>query len=195
MKLVVEIPAREEIEVRIFKQNIEPRVINETTAIAKIYDEELHRQQMPQTAAAIILSLYEANLALNCACRKMISIVLTSDVLDIPAQYQVTLSDKQILVYDKTSRYPCVVILLCDCKTRSYKELFRELKYHATRLKTAFNPDIITSDFEKALIKVVVDKCPQLRHAGYYFHFTQALYRNIQKLGLRIAYRNNKTKR
>ncbi|CAF4624304.1 unnamed protein product, partial [Didymodactylos carnosus] len=41
----------EEIEVRTFKQNIKRRVINETTAIAKIYDEELARQPMSQTAA------------------------------------------------------------------------------------------------------------------------------------------------
>ncbi|CAF1243625.1 unnamed protein product [Rotaria sordida] len=50
----------EEIEVRTFKQNIKPRVINETTAITKIYNEELARQQMSQTAAAIIPLPYEA---------------------------------------------------------------------------------------------------------------------------------------
>ena len=36
----------EEIEVRTLKQNIKRRVINETAAITKIYDEELARQQM-----------------------------------------------------------------------------------------------------------------------------------------------------
>ncbi|CAF4685582.1 unnamed protein product, partial [Rotaria magnacalcarata] len=52
----------EEIEVRTFHQNIKRRVINETTAITKIYDEELARQQMSQTAAAIMPSSYEASM-------------------------------------------------------------------------------------------------------------------------------------
>ncbi|CAF3588472.1 unnamed protein product [Rotaria sp. Silwood1] len=214
------LPSPEEIEVRTFKQNIKRRVINETTAITKIYDEELARQQMSQTAAAIIPSSYEAN----------------------SAPYQVTLSGEQFVLCDKTLRnkrlllfgtdqqlkflfsakhimmdgtfdtcpphfdqvytihaikhekgYPCVIGLLCDRKARTYRELFRELKTHATRLKAAFNPHIITSDFEKALIRAVADEFPQARHAGCYFHFTQALYRNIQTLGLTTAYRGNET--
>ncbi|CAF3217150.1 unnamed protein product, partial [Rotaria sp. Silwood2] len=91
--------------------------------------------------------------------------------------------------------YPCVIGLLCDRKARTYRELFRELKHHATRLKTTFNPNTITSDFEKALIKAVADEFPQARHTGCYFHFTQALYRNIQKLGLTTAYRDTETTR
>ncbi|CAM4801162.1 unnamed protein product [Rotaria magnacalcarata] len=229
----------EEIEVRTFHQNIKRRVINETTAITKIYDEELARQQMSQTAAAIMPSSYEANSGLNRARRKMTPVLPTSYVFDIPAQYQVTLNDEQFLLCDKTLHnkrlllfgtdqqliflfsakhilmdgtfdtcppyfdqvytihaikhekgYPCVIGLLCNRKARTYRELFRELKHHATRLKTTFNPNTITSDFEKALIKAVADEFPQARHAGCYFHFTQALYRNIQKLGLSTAYRD-----
>ncbi|CAF1141829.1 unnamed protein product, partial [Didymodactylos carnosus] len=84
----------EEIEVRTFKQNIKRRVINETTAITKIYDDELARQPMSQTAAAIIPSSYEANSGLNRARRKMTPILPKSYVFDIPAQYQVTLGDE-----------------------------------------------------------------------------------------------------
>ncbi|CAF4647498.1 unnamed protein product, partial [Didymodactylos carnosus] len=80
-------------------------------------------------------------------------------------------------------------------KARTYTQLFRELKHHATRLKTTFNPNTITSDFEKALIKAVAEEFPQARHAGCYFHFTQALYRNIQKLGLSTAYRDSESTR
>ncbi|CAF4718282.1 unnamed protein product, partial [Rotaria sp. Silwood2] len=77
-------------------------VINETTAIAKIYDEELARQQMSQTAAAIMPSSYEANSGLNRARRKMTPVLPTSYVFDIPVQYQVTLNDEQFLLCDKT---------------------------------------------------------------------------------------------
>ncbi|CAF3786921.1 unnamed protein product [Rotaria socialis] len=223
----------EQIEVRTFKQNIKRRVINETTAIAKIYDEELAQQHMSQTATAIMPSSYEANSGLNHALRTMTPVIPKSYVFDIPTQYQVTLSDEQFILCDKTihnkrlllfgtdqqlkflfsakhimmsgpldtcppyfdrvyySRcYPCIIGLLCDRKGRTYKDLFRELKLHATRLQTTFNPNTITSDFEKALIKAIADEFPQARHAGCYFHFTQAVYRNIQKHGLTTAYRD-----
>ncbi|CAF4234089.1 unnamed protein product [Rotaria sp. Silwood2] len=219
----------ENIEVRTFKENIKRRVINETTAITKIYDEELARQQMSQTAAAIMPSSYEANSGLNRARRKMTPVLPTSYAFDIPAQYQVTINDVQFVLCDETLHnkrlllfstdqqltflfsakhimmdgtfdtcppyfdqvytihaikhekgYPCVIGLLCDRKARTYRELFRELKHHATRLKTTFNPNTITSDFEKALIKAVVD---------------EAFYRNIQKLGLSTAYRDTETTR
>ncbi|CAF4164323.1 unnamed protein product, partial [Rotaria sordida] len=234
----------EEIEVRTFKQNIKRRVINETTVITKIYDEELARQQMSQTAAAIIPSSYEANSGLNRARRKMTPVLPMSYVFDIPAQYQVTLNDAQFLLCDKPlsnkclllfgtdeqltflfsvkhimmdgtfgtcppyfdqvytihavkheKSYPCVISLLCDRKAATYRELFRELKHHATRLKTIFNPNTITSDFEKALIRAVAHEFPQARHAGCYFHYTKAIYRNIQNFGLTKAYCDNEITR
>ncbi|CAF1483051.1 unnamed protein product [Didymodactylos carnosus] len=79
-------------------------LINETTAITKIYDEEFARQQMSQTAAAIIPSPYEANSGLNRARRKMTPVLPTSYVSDISAQYLVTLGDEQFLLCDKTLR-------------------------------------------------------------------------------------------
>ncbi|CAF0873328.1 unnamed protein product [Didymodactylos carnosus] len=213
----------EEIEVRTFKQNIKRRVINEITVITKIYDEELARQPMSQTAAASCIIVFliggveefiylassfhhhmkQVYSGLNRARRKMTPILPKSYVFNIPAQYQVTLGDEQFLLCDKTLHtkrlllfgYPCVIGLLCDRKARTYTQLFCELKHHATRLKTIFNPNTITSDFEKALIKAVAGEFPQAQHASCYFHFTQALYRNIQNLGLTTAYRDTESTR
>ncbi|CAF0940968.1 unnamed protein product [Didymodactylos carnosus] len=91
--------------------------------------------------------------------------------------------------------FPCVIGLLADRTHRTYVELFRELKDHATNLKMNFNPSRITSDFEKALIKAVASEFPQAHHSGCYFHFTQAIYRNIQTLGLTTAYRDDEDSR
>ena len=50
------------------------------------------------------------------------------------------------------------------------------------------DPSIITSDFESGLISAVRDEFPNARHQGCYFHFTQAIWRKVQKLGLSTLY-------
>ncbi|CAF4958792.1 unnamed protein product [Rotaria sp. Silwood1] len=50
---------------------------------------------------------------------------------------------------------------------------------------------MITSDFEPALIKTVANEFPNTRHIGCNFHFVNAIYRQIQHLGLVTDYRND----
>ena len=60
--------------------------------------------------------------------------------------------------------YLYVISLLHDCKARTYRELFHELKHYANRLKIVFNPNTITNDFEKVLVKVLADKVRIFTH-------------------------------
>ncbi|CAF4313054.1 unnamed protein product, partial [Rotaria sordida] len=54
--------------------------------------------------------------------------------------------------------FPCVIGLLTG-KTRSiYERMFDELTFYANRLNLLFEPERITSDFEKSLIKAVSNK-------------------------------------
>ncbi|CAF2860587.1 unnamed protein product [Rotaria sp. Silwood2] len=58
-------------------------------------------------------------------------------------------------------------------------------------MKLDFAPKIIMSDFESALMDVVKTEFIAASHSSCYFHFTQAIYRNIQPLGLYTIYNND----
>ncbi|CAF0877561.1 unnamed protein product [Rotaria sordida] len=138
----------EHVQVRKLKKRVKDRVTQENISIGKIYDDELARSQLSQTALAVAPTAEEAT-------------------------------------------FPCVIGLLTG-KTRSiYERMFDELTFHANRLNLLFEPERITSDFEKSLIKAVSNKFPSARHSGCYFHFTQCIYRKIQSLGLDISYRED----
>ncbi|CAF1423100.1 unnamed protein product [Adineta ricciae] len=47
-----------------------------------------------------------------------------------------------------------------------------------------FNPSIIISDFEGSLRDIIKTEFPNSEDVRRYFHFTQAVYRNVQTLGL-----------
>ncbi|CAF4808973.1 unnamed protein product, partial [Rotaria sp. Silwood1] len=85
----------------------------------------------------------------------------------------------------------CVIALLGNRTAIIYKELFSILANNARRLDLQFRPQKITSDFEPALIKTVANEFPNTRHIGCNFHFVNAIYRQIQHLGLVTAYRND----
>ena len=54
---------------------------------------------------------------------------------------------------------PCVIALLPDRSATIYKQLFQLLDEQATDLNMAFEPEVITSDFETGLIKTVKTTC------------------------------------
>ncbi|CAF1297611.1 unnamed protein product [Adineta steineri] len=85
----------------------------------------------------------------------------------------------------------CVIAILCGRSSIIYKELLAILCQHARRMKLRFHPARITTDFEHALIKTLGDEYPNVNHTGCYYHFTNALYRQIQHLGLTAAYRDD----
>ena len=56
-----------------------------------------------------------------------------------------------------------------------------------------FDHKVIISDFESGLIDAVRNQFPGATHTGCHFHFTQAVWRKVQHLGLVTAYSNTDT--
>ena len=80
----------------------------------------------------------------------------------------------------------------------------------ATQRDNTFSPSVLMSDFESGTIPVIKSEVrkkhqsntsnlilqfPSSKHHGCLFHFTQALYRQIQQLGLQQEYLNNEAVR
>ncbi|CAF3034371.1 unnamed protein product, partial [Rotaria sp. Silwood2] len=84
--------------------------------------------------------------------------------------------------------FPCIFCLLPDRKKSTYQQLFQVLKDMAASMNRIFKPERIISDFESSLVSIIPAEFPQAVHQGCYFHYTQAIYRRIQSLGLSTAY-------
>ena len=79
-----------------------------------------------------------------------------------------------------TKRTRLLVNALIPKETETtYNVLFYNLKE-----KFVFNPKIFTTDFHKSSSKAIKNNFPNVYLVKYFFHFTQAIFRRIQKLGL-----------
>ncbi|CAF2875167.1 unnamed protein product [Rotaria sp. Silwood2] len=84
--------------------------------------------------------------------------------------------------YDQS--FPCVFGLLPNRLKGTYHFMFQELKSTATQMQLNFTPKSIMTDFEPALISVITAEFSGAIHSSCYFHFTQAVYRALQRVGL-----------
>ncbi|CAF1562174.1 unnamed protein product [Rotaria magnacalcarata] len=78
--------------------------------------------------------------------------------------------------------------LLPDRKKSTYRFVFEELEGLAVRMNLVFSPSTIITDFEPSLAEAIISEFTSSNHIGCYFHFTQAVYRQIQRLGLSSGY-------
>lgn len=77
-------------------------------------------------------------------------------------------------------------------RTRStYFELFSKVRRSMSDLNLVFNPDVIVTDFEAAVIEATRQQFPQARQVGCFFHFGQAIWRKVQDLGLAARYKSD----
>jgi len=83
---------------------------------------------------------------------------------------------------------PLVFALLSSKTFATYFELFNVIMFHVVRVGGVFNPTVIMSDFESVLIELVRTQFPNSLHSGYHFHFTQAVWRKVQEIGLSTLY-------
>ena len=82
-----------------------------------------------------------------------------------------------------------MVYMLLPNKTReTYNQAFTLLKETAQSQGIHIRPDTIVTDFEVGLIQAVELNFPIASLTGCYFHFTQALWRKIQGVGLQTEY-------
>ncbi|CAF3357487.1 unnamed protein product [Rotaria socialis] len=88
---------------------------------------------------------------------------------------------------------PCVFCLLVNKKALTYRHIFLELKEKAKERGKVFSPITIMSDFESGVIPVLKSEFPSSKHYGCFFHFCQAVYRQIQHLGKQKDYSSNES--
>ncbi|CAM4946602.1 unnamed protein product [Rotaria socialis] len=230
----------EHIEILSLKSNIKQRVVTEATPIGRIYDEEVAKAQLSQTALSIVASAQDAKSPLNRIRRLETPLLPKSCRFDIPTLYNHTINVERFLLYDKMRRnkrilifatddqlrvlfkakhilmdgtfsscppffdqvytlhaikfeqsFPCVFALLTGRSSSIYKEMLQQLEEEAERLQMDFVPNQITTDFEKALVKPLREQFVGATHSSCYFHFTQAVYRAIQRVGLSTSYNND----
>ena len=75
---------------------------------------------------------------------------------------------------------PLVYCLLTSKTRATYFELFAKIRRAMSDLNLTFDPDIIVTDFEIAVIEATKQHFPRARHVGCFFHFGQALWRKVQ---------------
>ena len=87
--------------------------------------------------------------------------------------------------------YNCGYILLKNKKKDIYKKAFSRLKSSAYEINYILDPKLVLLDFEKAAISAINEVYPNCQVIGCYFHFIQALWKNIQYKGLTNEYRTD----
>ncbi|CAN7946778.1 unnamed protein product [Ixodes pacificus] len=69
------------------------------------------------------------------------------------------------------------------------RDAFEHFRTALTDLSLSVSFDLVRTDFELALIQAILFVFPGARHRGCHFHFSQAIWRKVQALGLSKAYR------
>lgn len=84
---------------------------------------------------------------------------------------------------------PVVYALLPDKRTLTYVHLFNVLSDTARRMNKTFEPSLIMTDFESGLTKgISLEFSSKTIQKGCFFHYCQAIYRQVQSLGLSTMY-------
>lgn len=89
---------------------------------------------------------------------------------------------------------PMAFCLLRGKEVGLYQQVLKRIKQrirHVTRQE--FDIRRCICDFEISLIRALQTEFPRVTVKGCYFHFTQSIWRRIQKLGLATAYKRSKT--
>ena len=88
-------------------------------------------------------------------------------------------------------QFPLVYALLPNKSQATYVRAFELVKQKAHSLHVSLEPQIILSDFELAIKQAVELSFPTTDFRGCYYHFSQALMRKFQNIGLQVAYRED----
>jgi len=75
-------------------------------------------------------------------------------------------------------------------KASDYRSVLRALK---AACSGEYRVSICVADFEKAAWKAFRQVYPEISMKGCVFHFTQAIWRKVQELGLQVMYQNDDT--
>ena len=86
----------------------------------------------------------------------------------------------------ETVTIPLIFCITKDKTELTYRKIFSTLKEHYPSLQ----PETIMIDFERASINAIEQNFPTAELQGCFFHFGQAIWRQIQGLGLQHRYQN-----
>ncbi|KAG8180604.1 hypothetical protein JTE90_018222 [Oedothorax gibbosus] len=87
----------------------------------------------------------------------------------------------------KNENVPVLFALLPSKSEAIYKKLFNAIK----SLNPQLNPQTILLDFERAAMNAFLASFPTASVRGCFFHFSQAIWRKIQAIGLQAKYAND----
>ena len=86
--------------------------------------------------------------------------------------------------------HACGFVLMPNRLKKSYVQVCKALRDNSTEY--TMNPDIIISDFEIGAMNAFKEVFPNTTIKGCHFHYTQAIWRNIQENGLCAWYKEKK---
>ena len=83
------------------------------------------------------------------------------------------------------------MIYLKGKTTEIYSNLISCIQDEAEMLNITLTPALIIVDFEQAAIKSFKTAFPSAKIKGCFFHLTNAIYKKVVELGLKVAYSEN----
>lgn len=96
-----------------------------------------------------------------------------------------------IHVFKFDTMIPVIYALLPNKTEATYERFFNLLKRKCDQLSMPLQPDIIQCDFEAAVINSATNCFNVVRIRGCYFHYSQCIWRSVQRLGLSNRYSND----
>ncbi|CAF1674122.1 unnamed protein product [Adineta ricciae] len=108
------LPVPESIELNELRNKVKHRVLEESTPIAQIYDQELAAAHLTLPALSIAPTSKETQSSFQRLRRKTTPSLPVSDTFEIPYKYSQTLDDKSFLLCDETVRNKRVLLFATD---------------------------------------------------------------------------------
>ncbi|CAF5053425.1 unnamed protein product, partial [Rotaria sp. Silwood1] len=202
--------------IKIVMARIKARVLVEPYPVLAIAEEEIRNAKMNKTQLAAMPLPSHIESALQKHRRKNVPPLPLSLDFQIPLLYQRTWSGEQFVLADvQRKRFcdgtfktrpllfeqvyiiqclvgeqvlPAVYALTSNRKRKTYEEMIGIILNLAANRQKVLSVQRIISDYEEAWLLAVEKMLPTVSRLGCWFHFTQACYRNIQKLGLSSLY-------
>jgi len=130
------------------------------------------------------------------ATQEQLSVLQEADIIYMDGTFSSCPSLwNQLYIIHTTSgstMFPLVYALLPDRRMTTYLRFFNELKIKVQeKLNQPLSPSTVQVDFEMAAIRSVQEAFPDAEIKGCFFHFTQAVWRKVQELGLSVLYKDD----
>ena len=96
-----------------------------------------------------------------------------------------------VYAFKFSQQFPLAYCLLPGKTKEIYVKCFTILKDSMDDLLLQPNIETVTSDFKLGVIQAMQQVCPSVTSKSCFFHYSQAIWRKVQTLGLQQEYRTN----